>query len=265
MDLEDRHRAARLARAEVDPEHARDRRDRREGVGHLAAEAVGEEAAVGHPRCVDAVRIYAVVRRDFRDERLDERDVVDRVRPRGAAAFPRVPARRDALGVRDEKPVRVGGVVHPREEDLLGAVRAEAVEVQDERETVEAVVARRRVDARGARHPSGGERERGVAGSAGAAAGRGDRSAVRVARVEPRSCVGRRGVVARVGPRGAEVDARVRVGARVELRVAGRRLEARRARSRAARGDQESERARGERREGNDEGTKLQRHGRRVV
>ena len=59
------------------PSHAGDGGDGGDAVGHLAADAVGEEAAVGHAGDVDAVRVDAQLRLGVVEEVFDEADVVD--------------------------------------------------------------------------------------------------------------------------------------------------------------------------------------------
>ena len=201
-----------------DPEGAGDRGDRRDHVRGLAAEAVREEAAVGHPGRVHPAPVDADARREVVDQRAHERDVVDVSAHRGPAAVPGVPRAHDPARVHADEALLVRLAVHAAEQLLLRRVGRVAVEVEDERDRRVPRVRIRDVHDVLPREAAGLEREREVV--AAAQLGRAlHRAGVGRARVAGRRCgVGRgaRGVLggARVTRRGAVDPGRGRVARR---------------------------------------------------
>src|SRR5262249_50552547 len=144
--------ADRLADGErMEQERAGDRRHRGKEIGSLAGEPVGHRAAVREPGGVDPERVDVGVALDVGNDGPHEADVVQAAGGRRPAARAGVPAPLGprwivALGVRDDEPDGVGELLEAREALLLGWIARPAVEVEDERHLVAAVVARGNMD-----------------------------------------------------------------------------------------------------------------------
>ena len=124
------------------------RGDRGKAIGGLGRQGIGHHPSVGYAGRIDAAQVDGCARGDVRDDLQEEADVIDLLRDRQAAALPRVPAvlrlfrhgigrehSRDprAVGVRNEIPVLVGGVVHARLQLLQHPVLRCAGQVEHER------------------------------------------------------------------------------------------------------------------------------------